>query len=123
MQKKCSAPHKPSKISQAIFKQRGFYFSLYHSIDRPYIPRFLQTTLKTSKAVTCEKLHVVTVNFFVSQYIINKHDNFYVIYFTNVLSHWDFFHGKFGSLSPGKASCDRVALPNLRCTLGVLEFP
>ena len=28
--------------------------------------------------------------------------------FTTVLSQWDFSHGKFGSLSPGKASCDRV---------------
>ena len=26
-------------------------------------------------------------------------------------------------VSPGTASCDRVALPNLRCMLGVLVFP
>ena len=44
--------------------------------------------------------------------------------FTNALSQWDFSHGKFELLfSPGKASCDRVALPNLRCMLGVLVFP
>ena len=28
-----------------------------------------------------------------------------------------------GCFPPGKASCDRVALPNLRCMLGVLVFP
>ena len=27
----------------------------------------------------------------------------------------DFSHGKFGLLSLGKASCDRIALPNLLC--------
>ena len=32
-------------------------------------------------------------------------------------------HGKFGLLSPGKASCDRVVLPNLLCILGALVFP
>ena len=30
--------------------------------------------------------------------------------------------GKFGLSSPGKASCDTVALPNPRCMLGVLCF-
>ena len=39
-----------------------------------------------------------------------------------VLSDWDFSRGKFGLLSPGKASYDRVAIPNLRRTLGVLVF-
>ena len=34
-----------------------------------------------------------------------------------------FSHEKFGLLSPGKASCDRVALPNLPCMLDVLVFP
>ena len=29
-----------------------------------------------------------------------------------------FFPGKFRLLSPEKASCDRVALPNLQCMLG-----
>ena len=43
--------------------------------------------------------------------------------FTTVLSQWDFSHGKFWLLSPGKASCDRAALPNLQCMLGVLLFP
>ena len=28
-------------------------------------------------------------------------------------------HAKFGLPSPWKASCERVALPNLRCMLGV----
>ena len=32
-----------------------------------------------------------------------------------ILSRWDFAHGKFGLSSPGKASCDRAALPNLQC--------
>ena len=45
-----------------------------------------------------------------------------IIFLTTVLSHWDFSHGKFGSNSQEKARCDRVALPKLRCTLGVLVF-
>ena len=40
--------------------------------------------------------------------------------FITVLSQWDFSHGKFGLRSLGKASCDRVALSNLRGMLGVL---
>ena len=44
---------------------------------------------------------------------------YFLFYFTTVLSHWDFTHGKYGLLSPGKASCDRFAL---LCTLGVLVF-
>ena len=43
-------------------------------------------------------------------------------FFTTVLSQWDFSYGIFELLSPGKASCDRVMLPNLRCMLGVLAF-
>ena len=42
---------------------------------------------------------------------------------TDVLSHWNFPHGKFGLLSPRKANCDGVVLPNLQCVLGVLMFP
>ena len=38
-------------------------------------------------------------------------------FYTAVLSHWDFCHGKFGLLSSGKSCCDRVALLNLRCML------
>ena len=30
---------------------------------------------------------------------------------------------KFRLLSPGKGSCDRVTLPNLRCMLGASVFP
>ena len=48
---------------------------------------------------------------------------FTFLLFTTVLSKWDFSYGKFGLFSLGKASCDRVTLPNLRCTLGVLVFP
>ena len=33
-----------------------------------------------------------------------------------------FCHGKFGSLSPRKASCDRVALPNLNSFLASLMY-
>ena len=40
-----------------------------------------------------------------------------------VLLHWDFSHGKFGLLSPGKASYDRIALPNPGCMVGVLVLP
>ena len=48
---------------------------------------------------------------------------YFFIFFTTVLSQWNFPHGKPGLLSPGKASCDRVELPNLRYMLGVLAFP
>ena len=46
----------------------------------------------------------------------------FFIYIT-VLPHLDFAHRKFRLLPPGKASCKRVALPNLRCMLGVLVYP
>ena len=42
--------------------------------------------------------------------------------FTTISFHWDFSHGKFGSLSLWKSRCDRVVLLNLRCMLGVLVF-
>ena len=48
---------------------------------------------------------------------------FSILLFTIVLSQWDFFHGKFRLPSLGKASCDRVMLPNLWCMLGVLVSP
>ena len=35
----------------------------------------------------------------------------------------DILHWKFRLLSLVKASCDRIALPNLRWMLGVLVFP
>ena len=41
-----------------------------------------------------------------------------LLLFTFVLSQWDFPYEKFGLLS-----CHRVALPNLRCMLGILVFP
>ena len=47
----------------------------------------------------------------------------FFFFLTAVLSRWDFSYGKIWLLSPGKASCDRVALPNPRCMLGVLVFP
>ena len=43
--------------------------------------------------------------------------------FTAILSQRDFSHWKLGLTSPGKASCDRVALPSQLCVLGVLVFP
>ena len=43
--------------------------------------------------------------------------------FTTVLSKWDFSNGKFRLLSKGKASCDRVVLPNLKRMLNVFVFP
>ena len=48
----------------------------------------------------------------------------FFFFLLTALSHWDFSHGQLELLSLGKASCDRVALPNLRCTLdGILLFP
>ena len=42
---------------------------------------------------------------------------------TIVLSYWDFFHGRFRMLSPGKASpAVTVVLPNLKCLLGIYIF-
>ena len=42
---------------------------------------------------------------------------FFYVLFTAVLSSWDFSHGKLGLPSQGKASRDRVALPNLGLSL------
>ena len=53
----------------------------------------------------------------------HNQNDFILFHFTAVLSHWNFFHGKFGLLTPGKANSDRVALPNLLCMLSVLLFP
>ena len=50
-----------------------------------------------------------------------SHAESFFFFFTTVLSQWDFSCGKFGLLSLGKASCDRVTLPNLRCMLGVVS--
>ena len=36
---------------------------------------------------------------------------------------YNFSHRKFGLPSPGKASCDRIGIPNIRCMLCVLVFP
>lgn len=44
---------------------------------------------------------------------------FVLLFFTIVLSHWDFSHLKLGLLSPRKASCDRVGLSNLQCVCWV----
>ena len=46
-----------------------------------------------------------------------------LFFFSTALSHWDFPHGKFWLLFLGKASCDRVVLPNPQCMLGVSVFP
>ena len=46
---------------------------------------------------------------------------FFSSFFTTVLSHCDFSHGKFGLPFPGKASGDTVALPNPRSLLGVFQ--
>ena len=48
---------------------------------------------------------------------------FFIFTFYNSNVPMGFCPGKIGFLSPGKASCDKVALPNLRCMLGVLVFP
>ncbi|MCK5814222.1 MAG: hypothetical protein KAH03_08180 [Cocleimonas sp.] len=37
---------------------------------------------------------------------------FFFFFLYTLLSQWEFSHGKCGSLSPRKASCSRVALPN-----------
>ena len=49
----------------------------------------------------------------------------FVLFFKQVavLPHWDFSNGKFGLLSLGKASCDRIVLPNIEHMLGILVFP
>ena len=44
-------------------------------------------------------------------------------FFTTVMSQWDFSHGKCWLPSTGKASCDRVVLPNPWCMLGVSMYP
>ena len=47
----------------------------------------------------------------------------FIYYVTTVLYHRDLSHGKFRLFSPGKANCDRVALLNQPCKLGVLVLP
>ena len=37
-----------------------------------------------------------------------------------LLSQWYFSHGKFRSLSPRKANCDRIAVPNLKSVIASL---
>ena len=39
--------------------------------------------------------------------------------FLSFFLYWHFSYGKIGLFSSWKASCDRVALPNLRCMMGV----
>ena len=53
--------------------------------------------------------------------IVTHYFVFYLLLFTTVLSQRDFSEGKFGLPSPGKASCTRVAPPNLGCMLGVFS--
>ena len=47
----------------------------------------------------------------------------YTYTFHNCIDPMGFSNRKFRLPSPGKASCDRVALLNLGCMLGVLRFP
>ena len=46
----------------------------------------------------------------------------YISLFATILSQWDVSREKFGLPSPGKASCDSVALPNLSSMLGMFCF-
>ena len=47
----------------------------------------------------------------------------YFVYYFLQLYCYDFSHKEFRLLFPGKASCNRVTLPNLWCMLGILVFP
>ena len=47
----------------------------------------------------------------------------FFFFFATIFLCLDFSHGKFGLLSSGKASCNRVMLPNQLCMLGALVFP
>ena len=64
-----------------------------------------------------------TMQTFKVLWFCSNHCYYYFLLFTTVLSQWDFSDGKFGLPSLGKTSCNRVALPNLWCMLGVLVFP
>ena len=46
-----------------------------------------------------------------------------LIFFTTVLSQWDFSHGKFGLPSPGESQLQQSRATQLGCVLGVLVFP
>ena len=48
---------------------------------------------------------------------------FFFFLLISVSPHFDFSHGKFGSLFRGKASCNRVARPYLRCMLRCFSGP
>ena len=62
------------------------------------------------------RLHIHVTSF------VSNHKRVFFVFFTTVLFHWVFSHGKLGLLSLAKANCDRVALPNLQCMLGVLFY-
>ena len=60
---------------------------------------------------------------FLMQLQLTHAQTFDIFIFTTVSSQWDFYRGKFGLPSPGKASCDRVALADPLCILGAVVFP
>ena len=95
-----------------------------------YIFNIISFTLPTT--ILMFLLFTVVASFFFSlylslfnqcEYVSECARQYDISFLTTVLSQWDFAHGKFGLLSPGKASGDRVALPNLRCMLSALVFP
>ena len=53
------------------------------------------------------------LTYFKQKGIIFHCSGFFFFFLTNVLSHWDFSHEKFGLLFQVKASYDRVTLTNL----------
>ena len=48
---------------------------------------------------------------------------FLMLLFYSCIVPLGFLPGNFGLLLPGKASCDRVVLPNLWCMPGLIVFP
>ena len=68
--------------------------------------RFCMLTWPSGKALGVQNKETLTSN----------------LSFSTELSHWDFSHG-IGLFSSGKASCNIVELPKVRCMLDVLVFP
>ena len=89
-------------------------FSIQHSLCRPR--RRPPPEGWFWRGLTGLKLQIQTpVCGFVSKAMRNSnyHYCYYQYYFTTLLSHWHISLRNFGSFFLGKASCDRVMLPNL----------
>ena len=82
-------------------------------------PVYINGTLSTPEQICCKPSETES-----REKVVQLNVEAYRTFtFSTVSSQWDLSHAKFGLLYPGKASFDRVALPNQGCMLDVLVFP